>query len=125
MLPFLRLRRLANIMVSIGRAIFTAVAQTLFANDLTKNLAKSQVPGVDASSVLTEGIRSLTANLVGEDRITVLKIINDALVDSWQLPLALCCISIIGSLAVERRAIKGKEKTAPTPDSTDTPSQEV
>lgn len=106
-------------------AIFTAVAQTLFANELTTNLAKSEVPGVDASSVLTEGIRSLTANLVGEDRITVLKIINDALVDSWQLPLALCCISIIGSLAVERRAIKGKEKTATTPDSTDTPSQEV
>jgi hypothetical protein len=62
---------------------------------------------------------------VGEDRITVLKIINHALVDSWQLPLALCCISITGSLAVERRAIKGKEKTAATPESTGTIPHEV
>lgn len=104
----------ANLLVPIGSAIFTAVAQTLFANELTTNLVRTGIPGVDASSILTEGIRSLTRDLVGVDRITVLQVINDALVDSWQLPLALCCISIIGSLTVERRRIRGKKKPAAT-----------
>jgi len=106
-------------------ALFTAIAQTLFANELTTKLAETGVPGVNADSVLTEGIRSLASGLAGEDRITVLKVINDALIDSWRLPLALCCISIIGALAVERRPIRGKEKPATKNDSTETPPQEV
>ncbi|KAG6366821.1 hypothetical protein INS49_001002 [Diaporthe citri] len=106
-------------------AIFTAVAQTLFANELAKNLGNTGVPGVDASSVLTEGVTSLTRGLEGDDKIAVLEALNSAIVDSWKLPLALCCISIIGALTVERRKIRGKEKPADTEKEAETPSQEA
>ncbi|KAK7734197.1 hypothetical protein SLS63_004482 [Diaporthe eres] len=106
-------------------AIFTAVAQTLFANKLGKNLGNTGVPGVDASSVLTEGVTSLTKGLDGHDKIAVLEALNDAIVDSWKLPLALCCISIIGAVTIERRKIRGKEKPADTEKEAETPSQEA
>lgn len=88
-------------------------------------MGNSGVPGVDASSVLTEGVTSLTRGLEGDDKIAVLEALNSAIVDSWKLPLALCCISIIGALTVERRKIRGKEKPADTEKDAETPSQEA
>lgn len=88
-------------------------------------MGNTGVPGVDASSVLTEGVTSLTRGLEGDDRIAVLEAFNDAVVNSWNLPLALCCISIIGAVTVERRKIRGKEKPADAEKEAETPSQEA
>jgi hypothetical protein len=59
---------------------------------------------------MSGGVTTLTKGLHGADKTTILNAFNKAMVDMWLLPLALCCISIIGALTVERRKIRGQEK---------------
>ncbi|KAJ5783608.1 uncharacterized protein N7518_009285 [Penicillium psychrosexuale] len=95
---------------TMAGAIFTGVAQSLFINRLDQNIAKTDIPSIDTSQIMTGGVTTLTNGLHGADKIAVLDAFNKAMVDMWLLPLALCCISIIGALIVERRKIRGREK---------------
>lgn len=94
----------------IDSAIFTGVAQSLFINHLDQNIAKTDIPSIDTSQIMTGGVMTLTNGLHGADKIAVLDAFNKAMVDMWLLPLALCCIKIIGAVIVERRKIRGREK---------------
>ena len=59
---------------------------------------------------MTGGVTTLTNGLQGANKTAVLDDFNRSMVDMWLLPLALCCISIIGAVTVERRRIRGQEK---------------
>ncbi|KAI2697773.1 hypothetical protein CBS147333_9984 [Penicillium roqueforti] len=100
---------LVDILIGSG-AIFTGVAQSLFINHLDQNIAKTDIPSIDTSQIMTGGVMTLTNGLHGADKIAVLDAFNKAIVDMWLLPLALCCIKIIGAVIVERRKIRGREK---------------
>ncbi|KAI3320949.1 MFS general substrate transporter [Xylariaceae sp. AK1471] len=90
----------------MGSSIFVSVAQALFANNLAGRLQHLGIPGVDAGTVATTGITSLTKGLTGDAKSAVLSVINDALTDSWRLPIVLTSISIVGALGVEHRKPK-------------------
>ncbi|KAJ5972292.1 uncharacterized protein N7479_002210 [Penicillium vulpinum] len=110
---------------TMAGAILTAVAQTLFINHLDRNIQKTHVPGVDTSKIMSGGVTTLTKGLQGADKITILEAFNKAMVDMWLLPLALCCISIIGALLVERRKIRGQEKETKEESASPSPSVET
>ena len=80
-----------------------SVAQALFANNVIGGLQQLGIEGVDGSTVATSGLSSLTNDLSGDVREAVLRVINNALTDSWHLPIVLTCISIVGALGVEHR----------------------
>lgn len=80
-----------------------SVAQALFANNVIGGLQQLGIEGVDGRTVATSGLTSLTNGLSGDVREAVLRVINNALTDSWRLPIVLTCISIVGALGVEHR----------------------
>ena len=80
-----------------------SVAQALFANNVTGGLQQLGIEGVDGRTVATSGLTGLTKGLSGDVREAVLRVINNALTDSWHLPIVLTCISVVGALAVEHR----------------------
>ncbi|KAL4893727.1 MFS general substrate transporter [Aspergillus ambiguus] len=81
----------------IGASIFVAVAQAIFTNDLSHGLKSTGLASVDASSVLSGSILTLTEGLDDSSKRAVLIVLNHALTRSWQLAVILSCISIIGS----------------------------
>ncbi|KAI1756769.1 MFS general substrate transporter [Xylaria castorea] len=90
----------------LGSSIFVSVAQAVFANNLAGNLRQLGIPGVDAGSVAATGITSLTKGLTGDAKNAVLLAINNALTNSWRLPIVLTSISVVGALGVEHRKPK-------------------
>ena len=80
-----------------------SVAQALFANNVIGGLQQLGIEGVDGSTVATSGLTSLTNGLSGDVREAVLRVINNALTNSWRLPIVLTCISVVGALGVEHR----------------------
>ena len=80
-----------------------SVAQALFANNVTGGLQQLGIEGVDGRTVATSGLTGLTKGLSGDVREAVLRVINNALTDSWHLPIVLTCISVVGALGVEHR----------------------
>ncbi|RYP33232.1 hypothetical protein DL767_004844 [Monosporascus sp. MG133] len=98
----------------VAGAISTAVTQALFANTLVQGLDASGAD-VSAADALSGGLTTITEGLNEEERRTVLQVINDALTDSWLLPVVLTSIIILGviPLAVKNQKIKGKEARCP------------
>lgn len=74
---------------------------------------------------MSGGVTTLTKGLHGADKTTILNAFNKAMVDMWLLPLALCCISIIGALTIERRKIRGHEKETKEESASASPSVEA
>jgi hypothetical protein len=67
--------------------------------------------GADVSAVTSGGLATtLTQDFSGEVNRAVLGVINNALVKSWQLPIVLNCLSIIGALGVEHRKMKTEDQ---------------
>ncbi|KAI0548847.1 MFS general substrate transporter [Xylaria curta] len=85
----------------LGSSIFVSVGQAVFANALTGNLRQLGIPGVDASTVAATGITDLTEGLTGDAKNAVLRAVNNALTNSWRLPIVLTAISVVGALGVE------------------------
>ncbi|KAF1970333.1 MFS general substrate transporter [Bimuria novae-zelandiae CBS 107.79] len=85
----------------MGSSIFLSVAQALFTTHLTDGLTRLGFNGVNGSTVASSGITNLTKGLSGHAKEEVLRVINDALTNSWRLAVALTCISIVGALGVE------------------------
>ncbi|KAJ5165420.1 uncharacterized protein N7500_007250 [Penicillium coprophilum] len=99
---------LADIPIVSGIVMFI---QTMAGSETKdRNIEKTHVPGIDTSKIMRGGVTTLTKGLHGPDKITIFNAFDKAMVDMWLLPLALCCISIIGALLVERRKIRGHEK---------------
>jgi hypothetical protein len=90
------------LMQSLGGCIFLAVTQNVFLNRLIGGLAT--VPGIDPRIVLNTGATNLNFGPAIE------KVYNDALTQTYYVPVAMSAISICGSLAMEWRSVKAKKK---------------
>ena len=93
----------------MSSSIFVSVGQALFTNNPGSGLQCLRISGVDAVTVLTTGVTSVTQGLSENVKRAVLRVINDALVQSWRPPIVLSCISIVGALVVEHRKSKPKD----------------
>ncbi|KAJ7473151.1 DHA14-like major facilitator [Mycena galericulata] len=98
---------LVMFMQTLGGALFISVAQNVFTNDLVSGLVSS-VPGVNAGIVLSTGATSLQSAVDPKFLPAVLTVYNHALITAFYVSLAMACFSLVGSLAMEWRSVKGK-----------------
>jgi EmrB/QacA subfamily drug resistance transporter len=93
---------------TLGGALFISVGQNVFTNKLVSGL-KAAVPDLDPAIVLRTGATELKTAIGEQYRDGVLKAYNDALTNSYYVAAALATLSIVGSLAVEWKSVKGKK----------------
>ena len=92
------------LMQNLGGSIFLAIANTVFLNRLISGLG--QVEGFDPRTVLNTGATNLTFTPA------VTSAYNHALKGAFVVPLAMACLSIFGSLAMEWRSVKAKKQVS-------------
>jgi hypothetical protein len=92
---------------SLGGAVFISAAQTIFNQRLIISLKEILPAGANVEMFLRAGANNLK-NLIPPELVPkVLMAYNDALTHVFYIPLGLASISIIGSLAMEWRSVKG------------------
>ena len=92
---------------TLGGAVFISVAQNLFANNLVDGLAG--VPGLNAALVVNTGATLLREVVAPGYLDIVLLAYNAALTKAYDVALGLACASVIGSLAMGWRSVKGRQ----------------
>jgi EmrB/QacA subfamily drug resistance transporter len=93
---------------TLGGALFVSVGQTVFTNKLVSGL-KAAVPGLDPAIVLKIGATQLKTAIDEQYRSGVLQAYNDALTTSYYVAVALATLSIVGSLTIEWKSVKGRK----------------
>jgi len=94
----------------LGGAIFMAIGQTVFNNNLISGASK--IPGLDASAIVNAGATHLRTIVKPEDMERLLDIYNTAIVHVFYVALSLTCLTIFGSLTMEWKSIKQKKPVA-------------
>lgn len=93
----------------IGPVLFTSASATLFIRRLGVEISKS-APGVNATSIAQMGLRDVRKDIGGERLRDVLLGYDRAVVQTLYLPVALTCLTLAGTLAMEWRSTKKKEQ---------------
>lgn len=93
---------------SVGPAVFIAIAQVIFMNQLSSNL-ESIVPGLTPAYIEERGLGDIKNGVPVQHLDAVLRGIDRSLTSTWYLPVALGCMSIVGSLLIEWRSVKQKQ----------------
>ena len=91
----------------IGPAVFVSVAQTIFAGRLTSEMGQ-YTPGLDAGQLKKMGLADLKNAIGPENLQNVIMGYDKAVTQTFYLPVALTCVSILGSLGMEWRSVKKK-----------------
>lgn len=92
-----------------GPALYVAVAQTILTNRLSKNL-QHVAPGLDVSSIESMGLSDLKSS-VGADKLQqVLVGFDKSIIQTWYLPVALACLTMLGSLGMQWKSVKEKRR---------------
>lgn len=93
---------------SLGPAVFVAIAQVVFTNDLSSNLA-AILPGLTPAFIEKHGLGNIRELVSSEQQDEVLQAIATGLTHTWYLPVALACTTMVGSALVEWRSVKRKQ----------------
>lgn len=92
----------------IGPAIMLSAAQTLFADRLVADLGESS-PGLNATALENMGLADIKSH-IGTARLEdVLLGYDKAVTQTLYLPVALTCLTLLGSLPMEWRSVKKKQ----------------
>ncbi|KAI1815245.1 MFS general substrate transporter [Poronia punctata] len=97
---------------TLASAIFLPVAQTVFQNQLVKNLADKKL-NTDVSSVLNIGATALRNIVSPEELPLVLEAYNDAIIKTFYVGVAANALSLIGPLVMDWLSLK---KPPPEPE---------
>ncbi|KAJ7454683.1 putative efflux pump antibiotic resistance protein [Mycena latifolia] len=92
---------------TLGGALFIAIGQNVFSNQLISGLI-AHVPGVSPALVLSAGATSLKNAIDPQYLSAVLQVYNDALTSAFYVSVAMAALSLVGSLVIEWKSIKGK-----------------
>lgn len=92
----------------MGSALWICTSATLFHQRLITEINHSS-PTINATALSHVGLSDIRSYIGSERLSTVLKGYNEAVVQTLYLPLALSILTIIGSVAIERRSIKKKQ----------------
>jgi hypothetical protein len=92
----------------MGSALWICASATLFQNRLVDEVQKYS-PATNGTALESVGL-SETRDYIGSERLQdALSGYNEAVVQTLYMPLALGILTILGSLAMERRSIKKKQ----------------
>jgi hypothetical protein len=93
---------------SMGPAVFIAIAQVIFTNQLSSRM-ENIVPGLTPAYIEERGLGDIINGVPVQRLNEVLSAIDRSLTSTWYLPVALGCATIVGSLLVEWRSVKHKQ----------------
>lgn len=93
---------------TLGGALFVSIGQNIFTNKLSENLAHF-VPDLDPAVVLNTGATSIQKDIAPQYLAGVTISYNNALTQSFLVAAVMAALTIIGSLAVEWKSVKGKK----------------
>lgn len=90
---------------SLGPAVFVAIAQVIFSNDLSSNLA-AILPWLTPAFIEKHGLGNIRELVPSQRQDEVLQAVATGLTHTWYLPVALACTIMVGSVLVEWRSLK-------------------
>jgi len=93
---------------TLGGALFVSVAQNVFSNKLTEGLAK-YAPTVDPKLVLSVGATAIQHSIDKAVLPGVTMAYNSGLTQAYLVATIMACFTIIGSLSIEWKSVKGKK----------------
>ncbi|KAI1454443.1 MFS transporter, partial [Annulohypoxylon moriforme] len=94
---------------TLSSSIFLAVAQTVFQNQLIKNLT-ANAPDLNSSTIVNGGVTAIR-DLVPPDQLpAVLQAYNDAVTQTFYVAVAVSALSIFGPLFMDWISLKQPEK---------------
>lgn len=93
---------------NLGGALAVSIGQNVFSSRLISGLAG--IPNLDPSMVVKIGATDLRTIIAPEYMEAVLKAYNLALTKTFNVGLALACLSIIGAVAMPWVSVKGMKK---------------
>ena len=99
---------ITNFCLTLGGALFISVGQNLFSNRLFTNLV-ANVPNLNPSMILNTGATSLRTSVDPGNIARVLEAYNGAIVQAFYASTAMAAFSIIGSVGMEWKSVKGKK----------------
>ena len=92
----------------LGSSFFISVSSTLFQNRLAEEVEK-YAPGTNTTTFEHGGLANVR-DYIGADRLRdVLLGYDKAVMQTLYLPVALAALTIVGSLAMERKSVKKKQ----------------
>ena len=107
-----------------GSALFVAIANNIFTNKLSDGL--SEIPGLDAKTVMQVGATAIHNMVSPEQLPAVLKVYNHAVIATFYLGLAVSCLSIVGALGMEWKSVKSKKgEWSKTKEETSKPEEKL
>jgi hypothetical protein len=93
----------------MGSSMWICASATLFQNRLAAEIENS-APGTNITGLESAGLSAIRT-YIGEDKLKdVLTGYNQAVVETLYMPLALAAATMIGSIAMERRSMKEKQR---------------
>ena len=93
---------------AMGSSLFVSASSTLFRNRLVDEVHQYS-PATNATAVEDAGLSAIRT-LIGVDKLAaVLSGYNAAVVQTLYIPLALAILTIVGTVAMERRSMKQKQ----------------
>ncbi|KAK6814474.1 hypothetical protein RU639_009558 [Aspergillus parasiticus] len=93
---------------SMGPAVFIAIAQVIFTNQLSSRL-EGIVPGLTPAYIAERGLGDIKNIVPMQQWDEVSRSIDRSLTRTWYLSVALGCTTIVGSLLIEWRSVKQKQ----------------
>lgn len=93
---------------TLGGALFVSIGENIFTNKLVQNLAK-YAPSIDPKIVLSTGATSIQHTIDKAQLPGVTLAYNDALVEAFLTAAVMAALTIVGSLSIEWRSVKGKK----------------
>lgn len=93
---------------SVGPAVFIAIAQVIFTNQLSSRL-KGIVPGLTPAYIGEHGLGDIKNGVPFQRLDEVVAGIDHSLTHTWYLTVALACTTMVGSLLIEWRSVKQKQ----------------
>ncbi|GJC83371.1 efflux pump roqT [Colletotrichum liriopes] len=91
----------------IGGAIFVAIGQTVFTNQLAVRLLQ-QIPSIDSHSIVATGVTAIHKTIDAELLPAVTRAYSEALVQTLLVSAVAASATIIGAMCVEWKSVKGK-----------------
>jgi len=97
---------------TLGGALFLSIGQNVFSNQLTKNIAELDLPGLPAGLVLMTGateLKRVILNINADYLGPILDAYNTSINQTFYVSVAAACLSIFGAVVIEWKSIKGKK----------------
>ena len=96
-------------MQGLGPAIFISAAQTLFTTRLAADLAE-YAGSLNATTLETMGLSDLKRHIGAKNLEGALLGYDKAVTQTFYLPVALTCLSLLGTVGMEWRSVKKKQQ---------------